>query len=122
LAGKFQQTLEGDFVYLGSSMAELTQAIYDNTDALLKQVTEQLQSKVDTAQLMQNMAENLGWSEGVMADISDWRGWENDKSTSSAKGYLGTLIQEATNSNIDLSMLGIEGLSNKTKVEKLTED
>jgi hypothetical protein len=35
LSSQFQQTLSGEFVYLGSSMADLTEAISENTDALL---------------------------------------------------------------------------------------
>lgn len=41
----FTQTLDGEWVYLGSSIETLTQAIYENTSALLGQSQEQLQAK-----------------------------------------------------------------------------
>ncbi len=41
----FTQTLDGEWVYLGSSIETLTQAIYQNTSALLGQSQEQLKAK-----------------------------------------------------------------------------
>lgn len=41
----FTQTLEGEWVYLGSSIETLTQAIYENTSALLGQSQDQLKAK-----------------------------------------------------------------------------
>ena len=121
LAGKFQQTLDGEFVYLGGSMDELAAAISDNTDALLQQTTKQLQNKVDAAELMQDMAARWSWSDGIKADIRKWKSWENDGSTSNAIGYLSSFISEADKSGMDLSQLGIAGLSNDTDVTKMTE-
>ena len=122
LAGKFQQTLDGEFVYLGGSMDELTAAISANTDALLAQATEQLQNKVDAAELMQDMAKSWSWSDGTKADITKWKSWEDDGSASNATGYLNSFISEANSSGMDLSQLGIAGLSNDTDVTKMTEE
>lgn len=121
LAGKFQQTLDGEFVYLGGSMDKLTAAISDNTDALLQQTTKQLQNKVDAAELMQDMAARWSWSDGTKADIRKWKSWKDDSSTSNAIGYLSSFISEADKSGMDLSQLGIAGLSNDTDVTEMTE-
>ena len=121
LAGKFQQTLEGDYVYLGSAMQDLTVAIQDNTAALLKEAQEQLQNKIDAAQLMDRMAKHFGW-EGAQANILEWKKWSEDDSASNIRGYLFTFINEAVAGGMDLKQLGIENLSNRTKVENLTDE
>ena len=121
LAGKFQQTLEGDYVYLGSAMQDLTIAIQDNTAALLKEAQGQLQNKIDAAQLMDRMAKTFGW-EGAQANILDWKKWNEDESASNIRGYLFAFIEEAVKNGLDLKQLGIENLSNRTKVENLTDE
>ena len=129
MAGQFQQTLEGDYVFLGSAMSELTLAIQENTDALLQQATEQLQNKIDAAETMERMTKSW-WTNGtddtlddIFLNIKNWKSWENDESGgSSAKSYLKYFIQEAEEDGVDLKQLGIAGLTNYTDVESLTDE
>ena len=123
LASQFQQTLSGEFVYLGKSMADLTQAISENTDALLGQAIKQLQNKIDAAQIIEIMADNQTWSNGREKDIADWRSWEEDSSSeTSAKTYLKDFIKQSKSEGLDLTQLGIAGLSNYTPVDSLSKE
>jgi hypothetical protein len=123
LAGSFQQTLSGEFVYLGSSMATLTEAINANTDALLGRAISQLKNKVDAGQLMGDMADSWTFAgTNVKMDISKWADWDNDENDKTNAGnYLKTFIEQANASGMDLSQLGIAGLSNNTNVDSLVD-
>jgi hypothetical protein len=68
------------------------------------------------------MAKGWSWSDGTKADITKWKSWEDDSSASNAIGYLSSFISEANKSGMDLSQLGIAGLSNSTDVTKMTEE
>lgn len=121
LAKQFQQTLEGDYVFMGA-IEELILAISKNTDALLGQTTNQLQNKVDAGQLLEEMQNSWKFSDGSKADINDWRGWENDDLKTNVEGFLKMFKQEAVNRKMDLTQLGIAGLSNDMDVDALLTD
>ena len=125
MAGQFQQTLEGEYVYLGDSMSALTEAIHENTAALLGQATDQLQNKVDAAETMEDMTGSWWKSGGTKytLDIENWKSWEDDASGgSSAKSYLEHFIKEANADEVDLKQLGIAGLTNYTNVASLNDE
>ena len=120
LANSFQETLNGEFVYLGGSMEELQKAIEENTQVLLQSAIQQLQTKVDAAELMGDFAKNRTWDNGEAADINKWQEWDTDGSDqTSVANYLSTFISEASK-YMNLEDLGIKGLSNDTEVEKLS--
>ena len=121
LIGQFTQNLEGEYIYLGSSMDKLTQAIINNTSALLKQATEQLQNKIDAGQLMDWMSKNAAWGDGSVADIANYKKWDANEDEANTRGYLTSFIEWAKNDGIDLKQLNIDGLTNQTEVSGLTD-
>lgn len=59
----FTQTLDGEWVYLGSSIETLTQALYQNTSALLGQSQEQLKAKDSLQDQINQDKDFVGWIE-----------------------------------------------------------
>ena len=111
LASQFQQNFEGEYVYLGSSMATLTQAIEANTAALLGESVVQLQEKIDAAKILDWLT--LGDGKQQIWNYKDM----NEKQ----KAYfLNDFIKNS--SHIDLKQLNIKGLSNNTEADKLSEE
>lgn len=65
----FTQTLDGEWVYLGSSIETLTQAIYENTSALLGQSQDQLKAKDLLQDEISKDKGFVGWiNQGASAD------------------------------------------------------
>ena len=60
LANKFQLNNNGEYVYLGESMEDLADAIRENTTTLIKEGEEQLEDKISTAEILQDMVNETG--------------------------------------------------------------
>lgn len=108
LASSFAQTLSGEYVYLGSSLDALTEAINNNTDALLKEAKDQLEDKITAAKVMGS-------------DIKDW----NTLSDNKQKQYLKDLVKSLRDQDVNLDNLGIDYLTNNISndgINKLFKD
>lgn len=118
LANDFVMNLDGNYNYIGSQMGNLVLALQDNTKALLGKTLDQLNAKIGATEIIEDMAARFSWDSGeVMAELANRQDWETDESASSATGFLRAFIELANEREVDLSSLGIEGLSNTTSIE-----
>ena len=104
----FRQNLEGKFIFLGSNISLLTDAVLDNTDALVEERTRVLSNSQGTRAILDNMAAQGG-------DIRNWNSWSFDK-------RLDFLTQLQTNAKREGIELGDTNkyLSNDTAISQLT--
>jgi len=121
LASQFVKNLDGEYVYIGSTMETLTGAIIDNTSALLGETESQLENRIDAADLVETFAERFALSDGSKANLGERGSWESDAFATNAREYLSAYIGKAVKQGIDLSQLGIAGLSNTTTMSSLTD-
>lgn len=121
-AKKFQQNLDGEYVYLGSSMDELREAVDKNTLAQAEKEINRLQSNISAAEILKATANNGNiWVDGGdNLDITKYQGWDSGQQ----KEFLKWFLEDAKAQGLDLSQLGIEGLGNGTlrKLDTLSED
>ena len=118
LANDFVMNLDGNYNYIGSQMGNLVLALQDNTKALLGKTLDQLNAKIGATEIIEDMAARFSWDSGeVMAELANRQDWETDESVSSATGFLRAFIELANEREVDLSSIGIEGLSNTTSIE-----
>lgn len=118
----FTQTLDGDWIYLGASIETLTQAIYDNTSALLGQSREQLEA----SQLLQN---KLNADKSLKDQITRGAGEENYnikagmlngiKGRLANQGWNETLSKIGLNLNQDWSTLDFTNSRNREYVDDM---
>ena len=84
LASSFRQDLDGNWIYLGSSMDDLREAIDKNTGALVEEKRDQLQAKIDMANQLDSMFGNgtKTFSDGQVMSMRNASAWtEENKRT-----------------------------------------
>lgn len=111
LAKQFTKNLEGDYVYLGSSMDELAQRIEELTLQSAKEYKARLDEQILVGKYLN--------TEESESDFLQLRGfYENlsDANLGVAQGLVQRIIKRA--GITDLSLLGIDGLTNDTNLSK----
>jgi hypothetical protein len=95
LASAFGQDLEGNMIYLGGTIKDLTGAIEDNTVAYAEDRKTELDTAVGAGEIMADLQARYTWGD-IELDITQWEDWEEDKSgSSSAIGYLEQFMKKA---------------------------
>ena len=108
----FVENLDGTFTYIGESLIELSEVI---RDALLNsrlQGETQLREKIDAARELNNIKVN-----DSKYDVSNNANWSEDEK----REFVLRALEDFTQSEIDISQLGITGLGNETTVETINE-
>ena len=113
LASKFQLGLDGQYTFLGSSMQELTDAIEQNTEALLAEATRQLSNQIAMAEITNKMEVTQGNRELSFSELAGGQGSE-ETMRKALEAYQNNM--KANNAEI----VGIEGFGNNTVVGDLT--
>lgn len=118
LKSYFKQDLEGNFIFLGSNMSILTDAVLKNTDALVAERAEILENSKNARVLMDDLA-NSGQtlSSGSLTDAKNWSIWTDNE----RKEFIQTFINNANTRGNDLSGINAN-LSNDTDVGTLNKE
>lgn len=115
LESKFSVGLDGSYVYLGSSMNELTKAIEENTSVQLAKATDQLSNKIIMGKVAENMP--MQWN-GVDYTFNQLAQEEASRETQrqALKAFQENVIANGG------EIVGIAGFGNSVKVDKLSEE
>lgn len=97
----FVKTITG-WEYVGSSMDRLVDALNKNTEAEIQEAEAQLEAKIGLAEI--------------------WDGLGEETKKKSKKDLFGDLFAHAKLNGVDLSKLGIFGLTNETRYQDLTDE
>jgi hypothetical protein len=108
---------DGSYDYLGSSIEDLVDALRENTNTLLQNAETQLRTKVAGANIMEQMASFTN-DKGFTFDINNKEAWGEEQK----KGYLTEFIAQAKANGLDLSQMGIAGLTNNSDIANMSED
>lgn len=108
LAKDFQIDLEGNYVYVGSKMDDLAEALAQNTEALLQSNKEKLTEQIEAGDFLE---EALKKDTEFFENLSGMEPEEFDK-----------VFADMKKAGIDLDKLDIDNLSNKTKARYLTAE
>ena len=114
LADQFQLGLDGQYTYLGSSMAELTAAIEENTIALMSEATKELSNKMVLSDLVNTITADVEGAEYSFKNL-------NKANSEEAQREALKLLQQNMKLN-NAEIVGIEGFGNNTAVDKLSGD
>ena len=119
LANLFGQNLEGGYVFLGESMQDLGKIIVDKTNELVKIGTEQIQNKIDTADVLDNLFGNgtKTFSGGTAYNMANSGNWNE----SQQRQFIQDVINEANRTGTSLEGVA-RNLSNDTNVQWLDKD
>ncbi len=107
---EFTYREDGSYLYIGDKLDNIVTAINNQTNDLLGRGREQSETKaaifgltagLDGKAITRNIYDEYGQIKGTYQD------------TLTDKEYLNEIIQRATDQDIDLSLLGIDGLSNE---------
>ena len=99
-----------DFIYVGGSMEELTQALEKNTIAKLGEANRQLKARGAMAEIITQQTDDKKYT---AVENMDQLGLMT---------YITNMRQAFVNESLDIADLGIEGLSNSTDISKISED
>ena len=119
LSSDFVKQLDGSFTYIGESNEQLVQALQENTVALLSKTKDMLSDQLEASQIL-NDKDTEGNSKDT--EYSDFLDNAASMSDDEVKTQLGEILGQLTGAGIDLSTLGISGLSNDTKIENLNSE
>ena len=114
LAEQFQLGLDGQYVYLGSSMDMLTKAVNENTSASLRAAADQLTDKLTMAELTDTLTLKQG---GTLFDFKKILESGNETLMRQA---LQTLQDEMAARGAEI--IGIDGFSLQTTVSKFNKN
>jgi LAS superfamily LD-carboxypeptidase LdcB len=116
LAKDFVLGLDGEYKYIGSAMSNLTDAIRDNTTAMLQDTMELLDNKIATAEIMDQMKINFSGQTYNFSEIAG-REFTNENVQ---REMLKQLQQNAIASGVRIT--GISGFNENMDVDKLEGD
>lgn len=119
LSSDFVKQLDGSFTYIGESNEQLIQALQENTIALLSKTKDMLSDQLEASQIL-NDKDAKGNSKDT--EYSDFLDNAASMSNDEVKTQLTEILGNLTGAGIDLSTLGISGLSNDTKIENLNSE
>ena len=119
LSSDFVKQLDGSFTYIGESNEQLIQALQENTIALLSKTKDMLSDQLEASQIL-NDKDAEGNSKDT--EYSDFLDNAASMSNDEVKTQLTEILGNLTGAGIDLSTLGISGLSNDTKIENLNSE
>lgn len=126
LAKNFQMDQDGQYVYLGSAMSDLTDAIRQNTQALLAEANEQLANKIKMAQVTQQQSVKQNGIEISFAQLAAGQGSEEtmrnalqDYQTNMAANNAKIIGIDKFSNDVDVAKLPIDEM--KTIFQQLTE-
>lgn len=119
MASEFVQNLEGEYVYLGRTMEDLTTAIENATDARIKEGADILQNRLNTANILDNIIGEGGktFKSGNVMAMANSGNW----TTADRREFIQAVINEANASGVDLTGVSSQ-LSNDTLVSYLDKD
>lgn len=111
LKDQFVKNLDGDYIYLGSSIQNLINALNKNTDAILNESSERISALVNSGEILEKL------------DLEKLSKSINEGETDETRGFIADFIKSAKETGLDLSKLGIEGLpDSEEKLKFLTND
>ena len=119
LSSDFVKQLDGSFTYIGESNEQLVQALQENTIALLSKTKDMLSDQLEASQIL-NDKDTEGNSKDT--EYSDFLDNAASMSDDEVKTQLTEILGNLIGAGIDLSTLGISGLSNDTKIEDLNSE
>lgn len=108
LANDFQQTLSGEYVYIGGAMSKLQDALNKNTEATLNEAAAQLMAKMTTGNAI-NQAISNG---DITKQIIKSTGVSSTSKRQALKDIQNIMITEG----VDFAKIGIAGFSAKSQV------
>ena len=114
----FRQDLEGNFIFLGSNLSILTDAVIKATDALVDERTRVLTNSIEARKIIESFAKSgATLKSGTVMDAKNYNLWD----TEDKKEFIKSFIEEAETKGVDLT--GINAyLSENTDVEKLEKE
>ena len=119
LSSDFVKQLDGSFTYIGESNEQLVQALQENTIALLSKTKDMLSDQLEASQIL-NDKDVEGNSKDT--EYSDFLDNAASMSDDEVKTQLTEILGNLTGAGIDLSTLGISGLSNDTDIDSLNSE
>jgi hypothetical protein len=108
----FFQTLSGEWAYLGGSIEKLILSLDRNTQAILKREEKELDAQIDTAEFLNIVSFSKTTRSAQLAQAL-----ENNDAKAIKK-----IIGELQDRSLDLSELGIGGLTNHTNLDVLSTE
>ena len=119
LSSDFVKQLDGSFTYIGESNEQLIQALQENTIALLSKTKDMLSDQLEVSQIL-NDKDAEGNSKDT--EYSDFLDNAASMSEDDIESGLTSIINSLKGAGIDLSTLGISGLSNDTDITTLNSE
>lgn len=110
LASEFTMDLDGNYIYLGTSMDNLTTAVRENTQALLQNKIQELSNKLGVADLVDFQNQ---WDKWDINNRAEWT--QEDK-----ERYVGQQIKIANEEGINLGT--IEGIESSLLSQTVSKD